>query len=164
MYIFKDSKRRANHLAPYTAPDGTRHSRIPLELLEIVEEPPAPADYDPKLYIRTEMDVAPYVHYERRSEDQILAAELAAAKLARHEAVGKIVVTTQAGNSFDGDEESQNRMSRSVNALNDDDTIPWVLANNSIAIVGKAELREALRLAGAAQAQLWTQPYAALSS
>lgn len=39
-------------------------------------------------------------------------------------------------------------------------TMPWVLADNSIAQVTKAELQEALRLSDAAMAKLWVRPYA----
>jgi len=44
--------------------------------------------------------------------------------------------------------------------LGDADTMPWVLADNSIVQVTKAELQEALRLSGAAMAELWVKPYA----
>ena len=61
--------------------------------------------------------------------------------------------TTAAGKVFDGNEDAQNRMSRAVNAMEDADTLPWVLADNTIAQVSRAELREALKLAGAAMAK-----------
>lgn len=84
---------------------------------------------------------------------------LAQAKARRAEEVAAITVTTQAGNTFDGHEDAQNRMSRAALAMSDTDVLPWVLADNSIAQVSRAELQEALRLAGLATAELWIKPY-----
>lgn len=77
--------------------------------------------------------------------------------LSRADAVAAITVTTTAGNTFNGDEASQNRMARSIVALSDTDTITWVLADNSTIQATKAELQEALRLSGEAQMALWVQ-------
>ena len=76
-------------------------------------------------------------------------------KSARSAAVEAIKVTTLAGNTFDGDEVSQGRMARAVSSMEAADTVLWVLANNSVIRATKAELREALRLAGSAQAEVW---------
>ena len=84
---------------------------------------------------------------------------LAAAKAARQVEVDAIIVTTASGRKFDGNEDAQNRMSRAVNAMDEADTLPWVLADNTIAEVTRAELREALKLAGAAMATIWVRPY-----
>ena len=84
---------------------------------------------------------------------------LAAAKSARQAEVDAIIVTTQSGKVFDGNEDAQNSMSRAVNAMEDADTLPWVLADNTIAQVTRAELREALKLAGASMAEIWVRPY-----
>lgn len=84
---------------------------------------------------------------------------LAKAKLARLGQVREIKVTTQSGKEFDGDEDSQNRMSRAISAMNDGDNTQWVLADNSVVQVSKVELKEALRLAGAAMTTIWMQPY-----
>jgi hypothetical protein len=73
MFIFKDTKKRANIHAPYTSPDGTRYSRIPKELLEEIPEPQVPEDYSEDTYYRTEQDTAPYVIYTKKSDEQILA-------------------------------------------------------------------------------------------
>lgn len=59
------------------------------------------------------------------------------------------------GKMFDGDEVSQGRMARSLVALKDDETITWVLSDNTPAQVSKEDLLEALRLAGAKQTELW---------
>lgn len=76
-------------------------------------------------------------------------------KSARSAAVEAIKVTTLAGNTFDGDEVSQGRMARAVSSMEDADTALWVLADNTVIQATKAELREALRLAGSAQAAIW---------
>lgn len=87
-------------------------------------------------------------------------ADLLAAKLSRHSLVAAITVTAQSGRVFDGNEDAQNRMSRAITAMDDGDELPWVLSDNTVALVGKAEMREALRLSGAAMAAIWVAPYA----
>lgn len=80
------------------------------------------------------------------------------AKAARASQVAAITVTTQAGNTFDGDEISQGRMARAIialNAVSPGATVNWVLADNSVIDANAAELTEALALAGAAQAAIW---------
>lgn len=83
-----------------------------------------------------------------------------AAKAARAVAVDNIKVTTQAGNTFDGDEMSQARMSRAVLILSTGfaSEVPWVLADNTVIQADAAELTEALALAGAEQARFWGLP------
>lgn len=79
------------------------------------------------------------------------------ARAARSVAVENIKVTTRAGNTFDGDETSQTRMSRAILVLSTGAaaTVPWVLADNTVIQADIAELTEALALAGAEQARLW---------
>ena len=82
-------------------------------------------------------------------------------KASRDAAVEAIDVTTDAGNTFDGDEVSQGRMARAILALNaaaPGTTVNWILADNSVIDATAAELTEALALAGAAQAALWVLP------
>lgn len=92
-------------------------------------------------------------------EDKAALAEKAAReafKAARSEAVKAITVTTSAGNTFDGDEESQGRMARAILTLQiTGGTKLWVMADNSEAEVGAAELAEALAMADAEQTRLW---------
>lgn len=82
-----------------------------------------------------------------------------AAKALRQVEVDSIVVTTASGKSFDGDEQSQDRMSRAINALNPLETVIWVLSDNTPIMVSREELQEALRLAGTAQTAIWVKPY-----
>lgn len=81
------------------------------------------------------------------------------AKALRTSEVDAIVVTTASGKTFDGDEKSQDRMARAITAMDDTETILWVLADNTPATVTRAELREALRLASEAQTAIWVRPY-----
>lgn len=91
-----------------------------------------------------------------------LATDIAQArerfKASRAEAVAAITVTTQVGNTFDGDEISQGRMARAIlglQATGEGAVVPWVLVDNSVVQVNAAELLEALTLAGLRQAELW---------
>lgn len=81
------------------------------------------------------------------------------AKALRQAEVDAIVITTASGKAFDGDEQSQDRMSRAINALNPLETTLWVLSDNTPAMISREELQEALRLAGAAQTAIWVKPY-----
>lgn len=79
-------------------------------------------------------------------------------KAQRSALVEAIKVTTQAGNTYDGDEISQGRMARAIIALDSSApgaTVNWVLADNSVIDASPAELREALALSGSAQAAIW---------
>lgn len=91
--------------------------------------------------------------------EEIAAQELAQAKAERADAVSRIIVEVD-GMKFDGDEESQQRVARSIIALEDGETMPWVLYDNTIAEVTKEQLKQVLRLAGQKQSELWVVPYA----
>lgn len=92
------------------------------------------------------------------------AYELAMAKNERAEAVSKITVEVD-GMTFDGDEEAQTRMGRTVAAAValgvdlDTYTQTWVLADNTVATPTIKQLAQALKLAGEKQTELWTVPY-----
>lgn len=87
---------------------------------------------------------------------QATANARAAFVASRAELVAQIKVTVD-GMVFDGDETSQTRMARALIGLADGESLVWVLANNAPVQVSKAQLCEALRLAGQAQAALWVQ-------
>ena len=78
-------------------------------------------------------------------------------KQERTKRVSEIKVTTAAGNEFDGDEISQSRMARAISVMSSTDTTTWILANNNPATVTRAELKEALKLAGEEQTFIWIQ-------
>ncbi len=75
-------------------------------------------------------------------------------KKERELAVSLITVDVD-GLVFDGDEMSQARMSRAIISLDDGEEMNWTLADNSIELVSKENLKQALRLAGAKQSELW---------
>jgi len=78
----------------------------------------------------------------------------------RASAVSKITVEVD-GMTFDGDEKAQERMARAVVLADSmDETTEWVLADHTVAHVTAAQLKRACKLAGLAQTQLWTVPYA----
>lgn len=78
-------------------------------------------------------------------------------KQERAKAVDSIIITTESGKSFDGDETSQQRMSRAIQTLQiaNQTSTSWVLSNNEIAEVTIAEFAEALMLAGLEQSRIW---------
>lgn len=109
--------------------------------------------------------VKPFVdQWENEKALLIPQQQLIAAKAERAEAVSKIVVEVD-GMTFDGDEESQTRIGRTIAAavaLGVDIntyTQTWVLADNTIANPTIKQLAEALKLAGEQQTKLWTVPY-----
>lgn len=98
-----------------------------------------------------------------KTDEEVAAEELEQAKAERADAVSKITVTVD-GMVFDGDEISQERMSRTITAAvaTGEDmtaTTTWVLADNTVAQVSIKQLAQALRAAGEQQTQLWTVPY-----
>ena len=93
-----------------------------------------------------------------KTEEELEFERLTKSKSERAAYVSKIVVEVD-GMQFDGDETSQDRMVRAAYALNDGETVQWVLADNTIAQVTKEQLRQALRLAGEAQTSIWANPY-----
>lgn len=117
---------------------------------------------DAQAFDRSAYDPAPGIGWQwdgKRFAAPAPVPDLSAAKAVRQSEVDAIVVITAAGRSFDGDERSQERMSRALAALDDGESVTWVLHDNAVASIGKAELREALRLAGAAQTAIWVRPY-----
>lgn len=89
--------------------------------------------------------------------------QLARSKETRSKDVGNITVTVD-GMVFNGDEKSQERMSRKINIaraneISMDTSLDWVLADNTIAQVTLRQLAKAALLAGQKQSELWTMPY-----
>lgn len=93
-----------------------------------------------------------------KTEEELAKEKMMNAKIERADYVSKLIVEVD-GLLFDGDETSQDRMARSIVALNDGETVQWVLANNTIVNVSKEQLRQALRLSGEAQTAIWANPY-----
>ena len=139
-----------------------------------VTEVPAPT-YDPITQSLTELPPAqvngiwtqqwqinalPQAQIDQNKADQAAKAP-AKAKEDRAAEVAALTVTTTAGNVFDGNEDAQSRMARAILSMTDTDTTTWILANNTVLAVTKAELLEALKLTGEAQTKVWVAPYIA---
>lgn len=92
---------------------------------------------------------------KQAQENDRIFQERYKAKVHRATVVAEIKVTTSAGNTFDGDEISQNRMAKVIVSMDDMDIVTWTLADNTIKEISKAELIEALKLAGKEQSKLW---------
>lgn len=96
-------------------------------------------------------------------DDKAAEVAMTEAKTERTDAVSKITVEVD-GLVFDGDETSQDRMTRAItmftsSGLPADTTTSWVLADNTVAQVTIDQLTQALLLAGQKQTELWTKPY-----
>lgn len=167
MIHIKDGKRfNPQSLKGKRAPDGSLRTNYPnaQDLIELgvtqIDEPQPPVDYHPDTHDRFEIDDAPYVLFSRKSDEQIAEIAMQKAKQQRQEQVDAIIVTTASGKQFDGNEEAQGRMTRAIAALDPGETTLWILADNTPdPLVTREELREALRLAGAAQTAVWVTPY-----
>ena len=71
--------------------------------------------------------------------------------------VDNLKVACSDGYIFDGDEVSQDRMSRALLGMNDTDIISWKTADNNFVNINKAKLAEILRKAGEIQTQIWVK-------
>lgn len=96
--------------------------------------------------------------FTKPTQEMLQAINMVKVKAARADYVSKIIVQVD-DLKFDGDEASQDRMARAIVALDEGETIQWVLADNSIVHVTREQLRQALRLAGQAQTEVWANPY-----
>ena len=56
---------------------------------------------------------------------------------------------------YQGDEKSQDRMSRAIVGMDDDDTIEWTAKDNSKVVLLRSDLKQILRLAGIEQTKAW---------
>ena len=164
IWIDDDTKLRVNINAPYKGFSrlDTPEIRAAANVVEIADDP-VPADYSDEFYYRSEdwnATQRPYTVYTRKSDEQIAQVLMTRAKVERTAIVERLTVTTASGKTFDGDEISQGRMGRAIVALDPLETTLWILADNTPdPNVSREELREALRLAGAAQAAVWAAPY-----
>lgn len=76
-------------------------------------------------------------------------------KLERQQKVNNIEVTYN-GNIYQGDETSQNRMTRAILAMTDTETIPWITKDNKNVNLSKVDLSAILKQVGIIQTSLWT--------
>ena len=81
-------------------------------------------------------------------------ASLEQKKAARTKAVERIIVTVDEI-PLDGDEKSQDRMTRAMTILEAGESTLWMCADNVPRSVTKEQFKLALRAAGEAQTALW---------
>lgn len=90
------------------------------------------------------------------TEDELSPIVSEENKNIRTQAVRNIEVEHQ-GIIYEGDETSQNRMSRAISGMEDGDTINWIAKDDSIQILTKTALKAILRKAGIEQTKLWVK-------
>lgn len=93
-------------------------------------------------------------------QNKLPAMQRAEFKAEREKLVAAIKVTSSLGRTFDGGEKDTDRMLKPIAVLQvkPEGTIqPWVLADNTIALVALPEFLEVLELAGLEQTRLWFQ-------
>ena len=77
-------------------------------------------------------------------------------KISRNEQINNIKVTVDSM-VFDGNENSQTRMTNAIACLENTETIEWILADNTKAQVTKDQLQQALKLSVLALSEIWTK-------
>lgn len=94
------------------------------------------------------------------TEEEIKAQELAKLKATRATEVSNLTVSVD-GMSFDADESAQQRITRVITIAEtaELESIDWVLADDTVANVTIDQLKQVLKQAVLAQAELWTTPY-----
>lgn len=116
-----------------------------------------------KAIILDQGDYYEVVSLPKKTAEELANETMLKAKTERSDAVSCIIVEVD-GMTFDGDETSQDRMTRAItmftsSGLPEDTTTSWVLADNTVAQVTIGQLTQALLLAGKKQTELWTKPY-----
>ncbi len=93
---------------------------------------------------------------DKQKFDNAKQSKIKELKDKRDSLVDQIIVTISTGESLNGDEASQTRMTRAISALPDDTTtIDWIDANNAAVVLTKPKLLEALTLAGQEQTKIF---------
>lgn len=116
-----------------------------------------------KAIILDQGDYYEVVSLPEKTAEELANEAMLKAKTDRAGEVSRITVEVD-GMTFDGDETSQDRMTRAItmftsSGLPEDTTTSWVLADNTVAQVTIGQLTQALLLAGKKQTELWTKPY-----
>ncbi|WP_194709957.1 DUF4376 domain-containing protein [Pseudoalteromonas sp. S16_S37] len=126
-----------------------RTEYVEVDLALTTEATPARTEYDDEALVAY---IYPATH--AHSEAQIAQVKRERFKQTRMQELAKLTVEVD-GMEFDADELSQQRMARALVVMQDDESTSWILANNDVAQVSKAQLFEACKLASAQQTALW---------
>lgn len=96
--------------------------------------------------------------YPTPTPEEQAAEALKQAKETRTQTINATTVEVS-GHVYDANETAQARLSRVVQILPENESVDWVLSDNTVARITVAELKEVLRLAVRNQVSLWTLPY-----
>lgn len=122
------------------------------------EEPYIPEDQNLSIFENTEL--LQYTQNDRIIDNVFVAGEIPDEiskmylKINRQEIVENIEVIYN-DVVYQGDEKSQDRMSRAIVGMDDNDTIEWTAKDNSKVTLLRSDLKQILRLAGIEQTKVW---------
>ncbi|MCF6435228.1 hypothetical protein [Pseudoalteromonas sp. MMG022] len=126
-----------------------RKEYVEVDLALSTEQAPARSEYDDEACVTRF-----YPATEAHSAEQIANVQRARFKNSRSALLAQQKVEVD-GLVFDADELSQQRMARMLLVMADEDSTSWVLANNQVVDVSKAQLFSACKLASEQQTALW---------
>lgn len=113
-----------------------------------------------KTKIIEEEEVEGYEYFTVCFEAPMMYTDDALFDIAKKEARGyelsKLVITVD-GYTLDGDETSQERLSRAYAMLNDGEFIAWKDANNVFVNLPKESIKHAIIMTGTKQTELWVK-------
>ena len=122
---------------------------VEVDLALATQTQPARKEYDDELRI-----VRFYPATQAQSDDDRAQVKRKRFKIAREQKLAELTVRVD-GLEFDADEQSQQRMARALVVMAQTDKTAWVLANNEVVQVSKAQLLRACKKAGEQQTALW---------
>ncbi|WP_440055492.1 DUF4376 domain-containing protein [Pseudoalteromonas sp. T1lg65] len=122
---------------------------VDVDLELTTQTQPAKREYDDQAFVTYE-----YPATEAHSDAQIAKVKRERFKQARNQLLAAQTVVVDEL-TFDADELSQQRMARALLVMDEQQTIPWILANNDVAEITKTQLFSACKLAAEQQTALW---------
>ena len=142
---------------PQSGPDEAflrEHGCLPVKLTKSYGENQRLVESAP--YI--EDGVVYKVRVEDRSAEELASQALDLAKAQRNADLAQLTVSIF-GQVFEANEQAQMRMSIALSGLYEDSVIQWVTADNQVASLTAAQLKELLNKAVEERANLWVKPY-----
>ncbi|CAH9055037.1 hypothetical protein PSECIP111951_01159 [Pseudoalteromonas holothuriae] len=126
-----------------------RKEHVEVDLAITTEVSPARTEFDDDALV-----ARIYPQTQAHSAEHIATVQRARFKQARSAQLAQQTVTVDEF-EFDADELSQQRMARAILVMDEQDTTTWILANNAVVEVTKAQLFSACKLASEQQTALW---------
>ncbi len=90
------------------------------------------------------------------TKEEIIKGKLNELNIQRQHELDNAIIELD-GIKLDADETSQTRMTRALAVLEDEEKQFWVAADDSMVRLTKAQFKQALKLAGLKQTQIWTK-------